>query len=171
MISNLIIPGIVLFIIIYGFLKKINIYDEFLIGVKEGLDISLKLFPTIFTFVLAIDILIKSNIISDLINLIKPALDFLKFPHELFLLGFMKPISGGSSLILFNDILANIGPDTYIGRVASVIQGSSDTTIYIIALYFSSIGIKKIKYSLIVGLMADLMGIILSIIVVNILFY
>lgn len=171
MISNFIIPSIVLFIIIYGFKKNINIYDEFLIGVKEGLEISLKLFPTIFSLVLAIDILTKSNIINDFITLIRPVLDFLKFPHELFLLGFMKPISGGSSLVLLNDILSNIGPDTYIGRVASVIQGSSDTTIYIIALYYSSIGIKKIKYSLIVGLLADLMGIILSIIIVNILFY
>lgn len=171
MISNLIIPSIVLFIIIYGLKKKINIYDEFLIGVKEGLENSIKLFPSIFAIVLAINILTKSNIINDLTFLIKPVLDFFKFPKELFLLGFMRPISGSSSLVLLNDILTLCGPDSYTGRIASVIQGSTDTTIYIIGFYFSSIGVKKIKYSLIVGLLADLMAIILSVIVINLLFY
>lgn len=171
MISNLIIPVIVLGIIIYGYKKRINIYEEFLVGVKEGLDISLKLFPTMFSIVLAIDVLIKSNVISDLVNVLKPVLSFLKFPKELFLLGFMRPISGSSSLVILNDILKNIGPDSYIGRIASVIQGSTDTTIYIIGLYFSSIGVKKIKYSLIVGLMADICAIILSVVVINWLFY
>ena len=171
MISNLIIPVIVLGIIIYGFSKKVDIYDEFLVGVREGLDISLKLFPTIFAMILAINVLIQSDIINDFVNIIKPLLDFLKFPHELFMLGFMRPISGSSSLVILNDLLKNMGSDSYIGRIASVIQGSTDTTIYIIGLYFSSIGVKKIKYSLIVGLMADIMAIILSVIVINILFY
>ena len=171
MISNLIIPFIVLFIIIHGFVKGVNIYDEFLVGVKEGLDITLKLFPTIFAMLLAIDVLIKSNVINDFIVLIKPFLNFIKFPSELFMLGFMRPISGSSSMVLLNDILTSSGPDSYIGRIASVIQGSTDTTIYIIGLYFSSIGVKKIKYSLIVGLMADIMAIILSVVVINILFY
>lgn len=171
MISNLIIPVIVLGIIIYGYKRKVNIYEEFLVGVKEGVDISLKLFPTMFALVLAIDVLIKSNIISDLVSLLEPVLNFLEFPKELFLLGFMRPISGSSSLVILNDILKNIGPDSYIGRIASVIQGSTDTTIYIIGLYFSSIGVKKIKYSLIVGLMADICAIILSVIVINFLFY
>ena len=82
----------------------------------------------------------------------------------------MRPISGSSSLILMNNILATYGPDSYLGRIASVIQGSTDTTIYIISLYYSSLGIKKIKYSLIVGLLADLCAVILSIIVINLLF-
>ena len=132
MISNLIIPIIVLFIIFYGFIKGINIYDEFLIGVKEGLEIALKLFPTIFAMILAIDVLIKSNFINDIIIFIKPFLELVKFPEQLFLLGFMRPISGSSSLVLLNDILSTAGPDSYIGRIASVIQGSTDTTIYII---------------------------------------
>lgn len=169
--SNIIIPIIVLVIIGYGFRKGINIYEEFLLGVKEGLETALKLFPTMFAMILAINILTRSNIISDVVIFLKPVLEFIKFPHELFMLGFMRPISGSSSLVLLNDILKNLGPDSYIGRIASVIQGSTDTTIYIIGLYFSSIGIKKIKYSLIVGLLADIMAIILSIVVINLLFY
>ena len=167
MISNLIIPVIVLGIIIYGYKKHINIYEEFLVGVKEGVDISLKLFPTMFALVLAIDVLIKSNIISDLVSMLEPVLTFLKFPKELFLLGFMRPISGSSSLVILNDILKNIGPDSYIGRIASVIQGSTDTTFYVISLYFGVIGIKKIKHTLTLALLVDLIGIITAIILTN----
>ena len=83
----------------------------------------------------------------------------------------MRPISGNSSLIIMDNLLKTYGPDSFIGRTASIIQGSSDTTIYIIGLYFSSVGIKKIKYSLIVGLLADLMAVIISIIVIRFLFY
>ena len=165
-----VIPLVVLFIVFYGLIKKVEIYDTFLEGVKEGLGIALKIFPTMFAMVMSVDILVKSNILSDITMLIEPIFNVIKFPKELFPLAIMRPISGSSSLILMNDILKTYGPDSYLGRVASVIQGSSDTTIYIISLYFSSIGIKKIKYSLVVGLLADLCGVILSIIIINILF-
>lgn len=169
--TNFLIPSIVLVIILYGLLKKIDIYDSFLEGVKEGLSMVLKIFPTMFTMVIAIDILIKSNILTDLANFLSPFLEYLCFPKELFSLAIMRPISGSSSLILMNHILSSSGPDSYLGRVASVLQGSTDTTIYIISLYFSSIGIKHIKYSLITGLLADLSAIILSVLIIQLLFY
>ena len=165
-----VIPLVVLFIVFYGLIKKVEIYDTFLEGVKEGLYMALKIFPTMFAMVMSVDVLIKSNILNDITMLIEPIFNVIKFPKELFPLAIMRPISGSSSLILMNDILKSYGPDSYLGRVASVIQGSSDTTIYIISLYFSSIGIKKIKYSLVVGLLADLCGVILSIIIINLLF-
>ena len=167
---NYIIPTIVLIIIIYGYYKKINIYESFLIGVKEGIKICFNLFPTIFAVIISINIFIKSNILNDFINIMKPIFTFLKFPKELFMLSIIRPISGSSSLIVLNDILKIHGPDSLIGRIASVIQGSTDTTIYIISLYFGSVGIKKIKYSLIVGLLADLICIIIAIITVNLYF-
>ena len=170
MMTYFVIPLVVLFIVFYGLIKKVEIYDTFLEGVKEGLGIALKIFPTMFAMVMSVDILVKSNILSDITMLIEPIFNVIKFPKELFPLAIMRPISGSSSLILMNDVLKTYGPDSYLGRVASVIQGSSDTTIYIISLYFSSIGIKKIKYSLVVGLLADLCGVILSIIIINILF-
>ena len=168
--THIVIPIIVLIIIFYGLIKNVEIYDVFLEGVVEGLKMVLKIFPTMFAMVMSIDVLIKSNILSDITILIEPFLEFLKFPKELVPLALMRPISGSSSLVLMNEILKSYGPDSYLGRIASIIQGSTDTTIYIITLYFSSIGIKKIKYSLIVGLLADLCAIILSVVVVNILF-
>lgn len=168
--TNFIIPSLVLFICFYGLYKKVDIYDEFINGVKEGLSTIIKIFPTIFTMIIAVNVLIGSNVIFDLTKLISPIFTYLKFPPELLSLAILRPISGSSSLVLLQDILATYNPDSYIGRIASVIQGSTDTTIYIISLYFSSIGIKNIKYSLFVGLLADLSAIILSVILINILF-
>ena len=168
--TNIIIPFIVLFIIFYGFIHDVSIYDKFLEGVREGLELALKIFPVMFTINISINMLLKSNIINDIVNFIMPILNFINYPKELITLGIMRPISGSSSLIIMNDILKNNGPDSFVGRVASVLQGSTDTTIYIISLYFSSVGIKKIKYSLLVGLLSDLMAIIISFMVVKILF-
>lgn len=165
-----IIPGIVFIILIYGMYQKVEIYDVFLEGVKEGIKMVLKIFPTMFAMVLSVDVLVKSNFIQDVTTLFRPILDFLHFPEELLSLAIMRPISGSSSLVLMNDILRSYSPDSYLGRVASVIQGSSDTTIYILSLYFSSVGIKRIKYSLVVGLLSDLCALILSIIVIQMLF-
>lgn len=168
--TNFIIPSIVILILIYGLYKKVDIYDTFLEGVKEGLNMALKIFPTMFAMVISVDILVKSNIIRDISNLVEPCLQLIRFPKELLSLAIMRPISGSSSLILMNDILRIHGPDSYIGRIASVLQGSTDTTIYILSLYFSAIGVKKFKYSLIVGLLADLCAVILSILVIRFMF-
>lgn len=168
---HFIIPGIVFLIVFYGFYKKIDVYEAFISGVKEGLLMALKIFPTMFAMVISIDVLIKSNALNALITLIEPICFRLSIPKEILPLAFIRPISGSSSLVLMSDLLKTYGPDSFIGRVASLIQGSTDTTIYIIGLYFSSIGIKKIKYSLIVGLLADLFAIILSILVVSYFFY
>ena len=168
--THFVIPAVVLFIIFYGLVKNVEIYEVFLEGVREGLGMALKIFPTMFAMVMSVDVLVKSNIIRDMTVFIEPLLDFLKFPGELLPLAIMRPISGSSSLVLMNEVLATYGADSYLGRIASVIQGSTDTTIYILSLYFSSIGIKKIRYSMIVGLLADLCAVVLSVVVINLLF-
>ena len=169
--TSFIIPFLVVFIVIYGFINNVSIYDKFLEGVLQGLELSLKIFPNIFAMSLGVNVLIKSNGINDFVMLIRPFLDNIGYPKDLVLLGIMRPISGSSSLIIMNNILKTCGVDSLAGRVASVLQGSTDTTIYIISLYFSSVGIKKIKYSLIVGLLSDLAAIFISFLVVKLLFY
>ena len=168
--TDMLIPIIVLSIIIHGFYKKVDLYESFINGVKEGMHMIIKIFPTIFTMMIAVQVLINSNIINDFVNMLKPFLIIIKFPSELFCLAILRPISGTSSLVVMNNLLKIYGPDSYIGRVASIIQGSTDTTIYILGLYFSSVGIKKSKYALIAGLLADLSAIILSIVIVKIMF-
>lgn len=170
MISNLILPLIVLIIILYGIYKKVDIFDDFCDGVKDGLRTTLNIYPTIFAMLIAVNVLLKSGLILDITKFIEPIFSFFNIPIQILPLAIMKPISGSSSLIIMNELLKTYGPDSYIGLISSVIQGSTDTTIYIISLYFASVGIKKIKYALKVGLIADLLTIIIAIIVVNLLF-
>ena len=167
---NYFIPLVVIIIIIYGIYKKIDIFDTFIIGVKEGMKLSINLFPTIFAMIIAITMITDSGIINYICNLIKPLFIKIAFPTEVIPLAILRPISGSSSLVVLNDILTRYGTDTLIGRLASVMQGSTDTTIYIIGMYFASIGIKKTRYSLTVGLLADLLSVIISFIMVNIFF-
>ena len=164
-VSKIIIPIITLFVIIYALYKKVPIYDEFLNGVKEGLRLSLDIFPSMFAMIIAVTVLVKSNLITDLTKLINIKL----FPKEILPIALLRPISSSSSLMILNSILSRYGPDSLVGKIASIITGSTDTTIYIIGMYYASVKIKKIKHSLIVGLLADLACVIISIIIVNIL--
>lgn len=165
MISKYIIPMITLIVIIYGFIKKIDIYSIFIEGVKEGLDIALSIFPSMFAIIVSLTVFIKSDILNDIIALINPHF----FPKEILPLAILRPMSSSSSMVLLNNILKVHGPDSLIGKMASIIVGGTDTTIYIIAMYFSSVKIKKIRYSLIVGLLSDLVCIIISVIIVRLL--
>ena len=164
-ISQYIIPSITLFVIIYALIKKVDIYNEFLEGVKEGLDLSLSIFPSMFAMIISINVFTKSNLLNDLITHITIPL----IPKEILPLTLLRPVSSSSSLMLLNNILSTAGPDSLVGKIASIITGSTDTTIYIIGLYYSSIKIKHIRHSLIVGLLADLSCIIISILIVNLL--
>lgn len=163
-ISNLILPLITLIVIIYAIYKKVNIYDEFLNGVKEGLKISLDIFPSIFALIISVTVLVKSNFLNDIISLINTNL----FPKEILPIAILRPISSSSSMMLLNEILSLHGPDSLIGKISSIIAGSTDTTIYIIATYYSSIKVKKIRQSLLIGLLADLSCVIISILIVRV---
>lgn len=164
MISNYIIPILVLFILIYALFKKIDVYDVFIEGAKESFEMTLKIFPCLLAMILAVNIFIKSNIVANLFS-------FISFiPNEILPMILTRPISGTSSLAVLTNIYQTLGPDSYIGTLASFIQGGTDTTFYIITLYFGSIGIKKIRYALWAGLFADILAIILSFIMVTYLF-
>lgn len=125
------------------------------------------LFPTFIAMILAVNLFINSGVLDFILSLIKPALDIFKIPIEIFPLAIVRPVSGSASLAYLNSIFSKYGPDSFIGLLGSVIQGCTDTTFYVISLYFGSIGIKKIKYTMFAALFADLVGIVASIIVVN----
>jgi len=160
----------VLFIIIYGFTKKIDIYDTFIDGVKESFSMIFNLFPTFIAMILAINLFIDSGFLDFVLSFLKPLFNLIKVPVEILPLAIVRPISGSASLAYLNNIFSVHGPDSFIGLLSSVLQGCTDTTLYVISLYFGSIGIKKIRYSLFAGLCADLIGIVASIIIVNIFF-
>ena len=118
----------------------------------------------------AINIFLDSNVLSFIIGLLKPILGNINIPVEIIPMALLRPVSGTASLAIMNDIFISFGPDSFYGRLASILQGCTDTTIYVIALYFGTVKISKIKYSLLVGLFADLVGIIMAIILTNLFF-
>ena len=128
------------------------------------------LFPTFIAMILAINLFINSGFLDFILSLLKPLFDLIKVPVEILPIAIVRPLSGSASLAYLNNIFQAHGPDSFIGLLSSVMQGCTDTTFYIITLYFGSIGIKKIRYSLFAGLCADLIGITASIIIVNLLF-
>lgn len=157
--AKYIMPLLVLFIIVYSYIKKNDIFNDFIEGSKESIDIIINMFPTLLAMILGINLVFKSGIIDILSNT--------KISVEIITLMFTRPISGSSSLLVLNNIYKLYGPDSFMGILASVMQGSTDTTFYIITLYYSIIKIKKIRYSLIVCLLTDLSAFIISYIVVK----
>ena len=169
-VSKIIIPVIILYIIYKGLVNKVDIYNSFLTGAKDGLVTSFNIFPAILAMMFAINLFLNSGIINVILGGFKGLLKILNIPFEVLPLAFLRPISGTASLATLNGILATYGPDSFIGNLASIIQGCTDTTIYVLALYFGSIKITKTKYALPVGLFADLVGITMAFILAKIFF-
>lgn len=168
--SQIILPLIVLFIILYGIYKKVPIYDVFLEGAKESFSLIMSMFPCMLAMVLGVNIFLKSGFLNFVFEFLNPLLQVINLPLEILPLAFIRPISGSSSLAILASILKKYGPDSFIGRMASIMQGSTDTTFYILTLYYGSVGIKKIRYSLIAGLGADIAGILSALVLTQFLF-
>lgn len=164
-ISNLAMPIIILTIVLYGLKDKNKVFDTFLEGAKEGMGITISIFPTLIGLFVAIGALRSSGILEKIIYIISPMLKFINFPSELMPLAMLRPISGSSSIAIATDIMKNYGVDSKLGLMASTIMGSTETTLYTIAIYTSCIKVKKTRYILLVALIGDLVGMIVSVIV------
>lgn len=162
-ISNVAIPFTILIIVVYGLIEKQATFDVFLEGAKEGIQIVVSIFPTLLGLFLSINILRASGIIEALTNLVLPALNLLKIPAEILPLALLRPISGSASMAVATDIMTNYGVDSLIGLISSTIMGSTETTLYTIAIYTSAIRIKKARFVLIAALAADFVGMITSV--------
>ena len=167
--SDYIIPIIILFILLYGIINKNDIYNNFLDGAKEGINILVQIIPSMIAMIFAVNIFLKSGIINNIVNIFINIFN-IKIPFELIAMALLRPISGNATLAILNTILPLYGPDSFISLLASTMQGCTDTTIYVLALYFGSIKVTKSRYALGVGLFADLIGILASIIFVLLFF-
>ena len=168
--SKIVIPLFVFFVVFYGFIKKVNLYDSFLEGAKEGLQISVNIFPNVLAMVFAINIFLDSNFVYEILRVFEGFLMKFNIPLDILPMAILRPISGTATLAIMNDIFMNYGPDSYAGRLASVLQGCTDTTIYVIALYYSSVKITKSRYTVVIGLIADLVGLIMAFVLTRIFF-
>lgn len=156
--SNYILPVIVLVIVVYGVYKKIDVYDVFIEGAKDSVKLVINMFPCILAMIFAVNIFLNSGLLEIFSN------------SKIISIILMRPISANASLSILNDIFKISGPDSYIGFVGSIIQGCTDTTFYILTLYFGSVKIKKMRYSLFVCLCADLIGAISAIFLARLFF-
>jgi|SRR5699024_284415 len=170
MIGAAFIPLFILIIILAALYKRIDAFSLFVEGGKEGIHLAFQLLPFILGMLVAITILRSSGALDAFIQLITPLLVFLHIPADIVPLAFIRPISGTAALTMVMDITKTYGADSFIARLAATMQGSTDTTFYILTIYFGAVGITKIRYAWKVGLLADLVGIIVSILIVSLLF-
>ncbi len=161
--SNLAMPLIILLIVTYGFLEKNKVFDDFLEGAKEGIEMVFSILPTLVGLFVAIGALRNSGILDVIIRFITPLLNVIQFPSEIMPLAMLRPISGSGSIAVATDIMKNYGVDNTIGMMASTIMGSTETTLYTIAVYTSCVKIKKTRFVLLASLTADVVGILVSV--------
>ncbi len=160
MLNNYLIPIIVVVIIVFGYVKKCDIYDSFVDGALDGLKIVVEILPVLLAMIFAVNIFVSSGLL-DLVGG--------KF-KEVIPMVILRPISGNASLAMLSKIYQTSGVDSFISFLASIIQGATDTTIYVLALYFGSIKIKNSRYALPVGLFADVCGIATAFVVAKLFF-
>jgi spore maturation protein B len=169
-ISQLMIPAFILFTVLYGAFKKVRVYDSFVSGAKEGIQVTLNIFP----YLLAIFIAVKAFQASGAFDLVKAALagslTGLGIPPEVLSVALIKPLSGSASTAVFTDIVKATGPDSLASRISAVIIGSAETTFYVLAVYLGAVGIRKTKYLVPVCVIADAIGIIIAVAVVRLMF-
>lgn len=165
-----IIPLIILFILSYGALKGVKVYECFVDGAKEGLKICYKIFPYLLAMIVAVSVFRESTALNYLIKVINPLVKVFGIPPEVVPLALVKPLSGSGALGIYIDLVKRYGTDTYIGRVASIMMGSTETIFYTITVYFGAVGIKKIRHTLWAAVMADLVAIIMSVTLAKLMF-
>jgi spore maturation protein B len=155
----------IVFIPLYAAYRKVPVYESFVEGAKEGFDTAIKIIPHLVGMMVAISIFRASGALDMLLEWMRPFFNSMGVPTEVLPLAILRPITGAGSLAFTTDLIKQFGPDSMIGRIASTVQGSTDTTLYVITVYFGAIGIRKASYALKVGLISDFVGFAASIVI------
>lgn len=164
------VPFIIIFILVYGYLRDVKLYEVFVEGAKEGFDVSIRILPYLVTMLFAIAVFRESGILDIITNVSSPVLKAVGIPPEVLPLAIMKPLSGSGSLGITAEIIQEYGPDTLIGRIASTMMGSTETIFYTMSVYYGAIGIKKMRHTLPCALLAHAAGVVASCIICRIIF-
>ena len=168
--SLLSIPFLLSFFPLYATLRRVKVYEEFVEGAKEGFKTSVMIIPYLVAILVGIGMFREAGGIKMLSDLLKPVLDAVGFPTELLPMSLVRPLSGSGSLGLFSDIVKEFGPDSLMARTAGTIFGSTETTFYVIAVYFGAVSVKRTRHAIPAGLIADAVGIIASVIICRMMF-
>ena len=164
------LPAIIVLILTMGLFKKIPLYETFTEGAKDGFKVSVTIIPYLVAIIVAISMFRASGIIEQIGVVCAPLLAKFNVPADTIPIMLVRSLSGSGALGIFSDIANHLGPDSYATKLAAVMVGSSETTFYVLAVYFGAVGISKLRYALLVGLLADFIGIVAAISVCNFVF-
>jgi spore maturation protein B len=164
------IPALVLLIVVTGALRKVKIYETFVEGAKEGFTIGVRIIPYLVAMLVAIGIFRAGGAMDILTSLLAPITDLIGMPAETLPMALMRPLSGSGALGVMSETFNAHGPDSLIGRMVSVMMGSGETTFYVLAVYFGSVGISRTRQAVPAGIIADIVSIVVSVWVVQTVF-
>ena len=162
-----VIPVIVAALCVYGLVKRVNIFESFVEGVKEGMQTVRFIAPTMIALLVAVGTLKASGALEWIAELIRPVATAVGFPAELVPMGLLRPVSGSGATAILTNIYEPCGADSFVGRCASVVAGSTETTFYAVTMYYGAAGIKKIRHTLVSALVADFTAIVMSVVIVG----
>lgn len=164
-----VIPVLVTALCVYGICRGVNLFDSFVEGAKEGIETLRFIAPTMIALLVAVGTLRASGVLDRLAELIRPFAEGLGFPAELVPMGLLRPVSGSGATALMTNLFERNGADSFVGRCASVVAGSTETTFYAVSMYYGAAGIKKIRHTLFSALLADFTAIVISVVTVGLL--
>ena len=167
--SDFIIPSVIVLTVIYGAFKKVDLFGAFTDGAKDGINSLISIAPSLIGLVTAVSMLEASGFFDVLTQLIQPVCTKIGIPAEVIPLGLMRPVTGSGSFALLDSIMRKYSPDSIIGKTASVMAGSTETTFYAITVYFGSVGIKNTRYTIPAALTADILGMFFAVFSVRLL--
>ena len=169
-ISDFMIPVTILFIVVFGCLQKVDIYEVFLEGAKIGLQTVVDILPTLIGLVMAVEVIRAGGLLDILVELFRPFAEVMGFPAELAPLSIVRLVSSTAATGLLTDLFASYGPDSFLGRTASVMMSCTETVFYTMSLYFLSVGIKKTRWTLPCALLANVVGMFAAVWLVRLVF-
>ncbi len=164
---ELVMPIAIAFIVLYALIKRVNVFESFTKGAKDGIKTLYNIAPTLIGLIVSVTMLKESGALEFVSQLLSPLCERLHFPSELLPMTLLRPVSGGGSTALLNQALKDFGPDSFEGRCASVIAGATETTFYAITVYYGAVGVKKIRHTLFASLMADFAAAVLAVVSVS----
>ncbi|HBV89124.1 spore maturation protein [Desulfosporosinus sp.] len=173
-ISRWAIPLILLLVPVVAYFRKVPVYESFVAGAEEGFKTGVRILPFLIGMLVSIRVFVDSGALNIVSYWLQPIFSFFGFEENfaaIIPLAIMRPLSGSGALGVATQLINEYGPDSFIGRLASTLQGSTDTTFFVLTVYFGSVGIRKYRYALKIGLLADIIGLIVSIWIVTKVFY
>ena len=169
-VSRLSIPFLLAGFPLYALLRRVRVYEEFIEGAKEGFQVAIRIIPYLVAILVAIGMFRAAGGIDLLSRALQPVMQALRFPSELLPMVLMRPLSGTGTLGVFAELVKQCGPDSLVSRMGGTIYGSTETTLYVLAVYFGAVGVRRTRHALLAGITADLVGVIASVIVCRIVF-